>query len=152
MDNSLDLELKTMQQCLELLSGLADSAARERVLAWLNSKLQVKNKDGDREPSLLELFSRINPRTVAEEVLLVASWYEQSTGKTEFTARELNLELKNLGRKPSNITRALFYLSTAKPQLVIATKPRGNAKQAQKTYRLTEFARNKYSDEYQRVD
>ena len=55
----------------------------------------------------------------------------------QWQSRGLNAELKHLGHGISNITAALAGNMRKKPQRVIQLKKSGGAKQAIKTYKVT---------------
>lgn len=84
-----------------------------------------------------ELFAAAGPKTQEDKALVAAYWVQVHEGHATWASRLLNVELKNLGHAIPNITDALNKNMRKKPQRVIQLKKSGNAKQANKTYKVT---------------
>jgi len=84
-----------------------------------------------------ELFSAAAPKTQEDKALVAAYWVQVHEGQDSWQSRRLNTELKHLGHALPNITDALNKCMRRKPQRVIQLRKSGNAKQANKTYKVT---------------
>lgn len=84
-----------------------------------------------------ELFAAASPRSNEDKALVAAYWVQVHEGHATWASRQINAELKNLGHAIPNITDALSKNMRKKPQRVIQLKKSGNAKQANKTYKVT---------------
>jgi len=148
-----DREIQAMATITEALSPLGEEA-RARVIRWVCDRFGVINvsssvirrtqdaSDERDEPEKFEdlasLYTKANPRTDPEKVLVVAYWFQRIQGNKELTAQSVNRELKNLGHGINHITRAFDKLKDQKPQLVIQTHKSGSTRQARKKYKLTQ--------------
>src|SRR5439155_17491812 len=118
---------------------------RHRVLRWASERFgappppslnggrheigKIRAPEGDEmQKNLEELYSRAAPKTEPERALLVAYWMQEVCGDNGFEAQTVNSQLKHMGEKVSNITRALDELKKRKPQLVIQIQKSGKAK------------------------
>ena len=84
-----------------------------------------------------ELFAAAAPKTNEDKALVAAYWVQVHQGHAAWASRLLNAELKHLGHSVSNITDALSSNIRKKPQRVIQLRKSGSAKQATKTYKVT---------------
>lgn len=87
--------------------------------------------------SISDLVEAVNPSSAAEYVLTGTYWFQNVEGAQDVAAQEVNSELKNLGRSPSNITDVFTDLINRKPALVRQVAKSGTSKQARKKYKLT---------------
>jgi len=84
-----------------------------------------------------EVFAAASPRTNEDKALVAAYWVQVHQGHATWASRLLNAELKHLGHSIPNITEALSSNMRKKPQRVIQLRKSGSAKQANKTYKVT---------------
>jgi len=84
-----------------------------------------------------ELFADASPKTNEDKALVAAYWVQVHEGQNQWQSRRLNTELRHLGHAIPNITSALTSNIQNKPQRVIQLKKSGSAKQANKTYMVT---------------
>src|SRR5216684_1231019 len=85
-----------------------------------------------------DFFAAAAPATTQDRVLVAAYWFQVMKNEDEFTGFAVNTELKHLGHKVENITKALSSLMSRIPALVMQTKKTGTAMQARKQYKLTQ--------------
>lgn len=162
-------EIRAMEAVADALSVL-DAEATSRVLRWAaerfgNIPLPGPSnpgrgiggaKDGDSAPppgegtpeyeSLAELHAALSPKTDAERALIAAYWFQCVEEMPEFGAHKINVALRDLGHRISNITTAFNTLIGQKPQLVVQLKKSGGSKQSRKTYKLTAAGRAKVQE------
>lgn len=159
----LSPEVEAIAQ-LEVTLGTLDDVVRVRVLRWALERFglhdlssakpqdkQVPNEgEGNRNSgearssvdlaqfgTLSEFYAIVSPSTAAETVLVAGYWFQFREGLEHLEAHRINSELKHLGHKVGNITRAFDSLISQKPQLVVQIKKEGKTKQARKKYKLT---------------
>lgn len=162
-DVELSPEVKAIAQ-LEATLGELDDAVRGRVLRWVlerfslhdlaPAKRQEKQTPNEREENgdqggarsdmdpggsetLSEFYAAASPSTDANKTLVAGYWFQFREGLANLEAQKINSELKHLGHKVGNITRAFDVLISQKPQLVVQLKKEGKTKQARKKYKLT---------------
>ncbi len=87
--------------------------------------------------SLAELIARADAQTEAQRVLVASYWLQTHGEEDQLDAQRVNCELKHIGYRAGNITRAFDRLMGERPQLAVQTKKSGTTKQARKKYRLT---------------
>lgn len=165
MDKYGFAEIEAMRKIAEALTGLEQNAI-QRVLAWVNDKYQFEPPGEDRQttprtasnsasagelekqqpPLLGEFYTLASPATDAEKALVVSYWLQFHKHHEEFNAATINTQLKNLGYRVSNITRAFSHLQSKQPQLAIQTKKLGNTKQARKKYQVTNAGKRYVED------
>lgn len=92
---------------------------------------------GGMPTTLAEFYSQASPETDAQKALVAGYWFQFIEETTDLEAQKLNSELKHLGHRVGNITRALDSLKSQKPQLVIQRRKEGSTRQARKKYQLT---------------
>lgn len=154
-----DPEIDAMSQVAAALSDLEDEA-QGRVLRWAVERYGVALKMGgkrdqssvapsdpitdeeiaEKSPTFehfAELFAAAQPKTNDDKALVTAYWVQVIQGRDTWASRLLSAELKNLGHKVPNITHALTSNMQKKPQRVIQLQKSGNAKQANKVYKVT---------------
>lgn len=152
-------EIKAMQEVAQALEDVGEDA-RLRVLGWANERYgfvsnakpkrlagkstvfdEVDDDDsGESESeygSSSEFMAATGAKSEAERVLVIGYWFQAIEGKSDLGSQEVSTELKHLGHKVSNITRAFSGLMDRKPQLVVQLRKSGSTKQARKTYKLT---------------
>ncbi|MDW7692371.1 hypothetical protein R9C00_13455 [Flammeovirgaceae bacterium SG7u.111] len=158
-----DKELKTLTNCFESLSEL-DEPARQRVLAWLNSRFLDEpspipsntpptpshaqpEAEKEEEPAteldipyehLSELLSKLYPRTAAEKVLYTSCYLHKKMGMRFLTGRVINDELKKHEEGVRNITATINALIEKTPAMMAQLEKNGKTAQAQKKYVVTE--------------
>lgn len=98
---------------------------------------RVISKDTASYEHFAELFAAASPTTNDDRALVAAYWVQVHEGHDQWQARQLSTELKHLGHAIPNITLALTGNMRKKPQRVIQLKKSGAAKQATKTYKIT---------------
>jgi uncharacterized protein YyaL (SSP411 family) len=136
-----DREFEALLKTYEVLSEL-DSSARERVISYLQTKFEgaepkpeKKERTSARVRSipakktrkrrkrkvasaddgkLAELFNGLKIKGNAERVLLTAYHLNKNRKLTEFSARDVNRELKSIGKGIKNITLAFSKLTKSK--------------------------------------
>lgn len=74
-------------------------------------------------------------KTEGDKVLVVMKWFREVGGKDQFTAYEVNQELKKVGMRVGNITSAFSEL--IKKGMVVQVDKKGRYKQGRKRYRLS---------------
>jgi hypothetical protein len=84
-----------------------------------------------------ELFAAASPKSNDDKALVAAYWVQVHEGNATWGSRLLNAELKHLGHSIPNITDALTSNIRKKPQRVIQLRKSSSAKQANKTYKVT---------------
>ena len=125
-----------------------------RVLRWATERFGVAMSEdpamqdpaeaGDQEdgkpefPDFGSLYHRADPSTDAERALVGGYWVQNVRDTNPFTSYEVNKELKNLGFPVVNIARAFSTLLDGSPRLAMQVSKSSKAKQARKTYRLTD--------------
>lgn len=152
-----DPELQAMAALRDALEPLS-SDETQRVLSWAADRFSVElgtPVDNDSTSSqsdtneqkvseerhfedFAELYYEADPSTHQERVLVGGYWFQVLKGQNELTARAINQELKHVGRKVPNITRAFRRLEEKKdPALAMQVRKTGSSRQARKIYRLT---------------
>jgi hypothetical protein len=146
-----DQELLAMTAIARALEPL-DGTARGRALGWAAAKFGIlasttpsraeqpmaSQKNTQEFADLAELFAAADAQTEKEKALVAAYWFQFCQNQTSFGSQILNAGLKDLGHGIANITRALEELKNEKPALILQLQKSGSAKQARKTYRLTQ--------------
>lgn len=84
-----------------------------------------------------DIFTKAQPKTDADKVLVVAAFLQIKGGLTDFVSFDVQKELKHLGHGVSNITSSIGQLESKKPKLVVQTRKDGKSKQAKKRYKVT---------------
>ena len=157
-------ELDAMRTVAKALASL-EIPARARVLRWAMDSSGV---DASKSPSrasihpdreekpvgpelteysdLADLFSAANPRTDAQKVLVAAYWHQFHEEREDVDSLSVNQDLKNLGHRIGNVTRAFDALITQRPQPVVQTRKSGSSKQARKRYRLTAVGKDRVKE------
>lgn len=155
-------DIDAVQRILKTL-GEFEPAEQERILRWVSEKLGVagvglstvraplsaaamgstggaeRSADGLQAfATVADLMAQIHARTPAERALVVATFQQYRTGKSEVTGFEVNSELKNLGHAVGNITDTIEALQSAKPALMIQVRKGGTTRQARKQYKVTD--------------
>jgi hypothetical protein len=87
--------------------------------------------------ALADFYAAASPDTDARKALVVAYWKQIRSGEPDVDAQSINSELKQLGFRVGNITRAFDVLKATKPQLMIQMRKDGTSKQARKRYKVT---------------
>ena len=151
--NEIDA-MKRIADVLEEFRG--DSETQARIVQWVTARFghlpsrdvaptlgasaaheAQKPEQDEGFEDVADLFDAAGPQTEADRALVVGYWLMDSEGKSDFTSREVNSELKNLGHGASNITAAFSRLMKRKPALAMQTAKAGTSKQARKRYKLT---------------
>ncbi len=156
----LSAELKAMVAVERALTGVAGDV-QQRVLRWACERFGIQgvplradkkrsaqgeeeegdeNGDGGNAPAgggLAEFYDRAAPETDTDKALVMAYWYQYKEGQSEVEAQRVNKELKHLGYRVGNITRAFEGLKGQKPALIVQTRKEGTTKQARKKYKVT---------------
>ena len=99
-----------------------------------------KPDDAESEEGVLEfeeVFSKANPSSESDKALVAGYYLQDMKGQKQFTGREANKLLGDLGHRVKNITDALSKNMDCRPHLVMQIKKRGRSKQAKKDYKLT---------------
>jgi hypothetical protein len=87
--------------------------------------------------ALADFYSAASPTSDASKVLVVSYWKQVRGGEDEVEAQAVNSELKHLGHRVGNVTRAFEQLKALKPQLMVQVRKAGVHKQSRKRYRVT---------------
>ena len=150
-------EIDAMKQIADVLEEFrGDSETQARIVQWVTARFgdppsrdvapppdtsatpQVQGPEQDEGfEDVADLFDAAGPQTDADRALVVGYWLMDPEGKSDFTSREVNSELKNLGHGVSNITAAFSRLMKRRPALAMQTAKAGTSKQARKRYKLT---------------
>jgi len=154
-----DPEIEAMSVVSDALAGL-DEEAQGRVLRWATERFNVAIASTAQDPPLQELnatsevddqvfdepisfehfgelFAAANPKSNEDKALVAAYWVQVVEGADTWQSRRLNSDLKDLGHSLPNITTALTSNMRKRPQRVIQIRKSGNAKQSNKTYKVT---------------
>jgi hypothetical protein len=134
-----------------------ESDERKRVLRWAVDKFgegQIDvapesgrlNEAGGRGHTgsagkferIADLMDAASPTTIVDHVLVGSYWFQVVKGQDDFTAQEVNAELKDLGHPSKNITDSFNSLMMRRPSAARQVQKSGSARQARKRYRLTE--------------
>lgn len=148
-------ELDSMKRIAEALHDL-DDEARKRVINWTIDKYSIVTKKVaestiESAPSpndarieeeevfetVADLYYSIRPKTDADKALTIGYWFQEHRELPDFDSQSVNNELKHLGEKIGNITRAFNQLNRKKPALAMQVRKSGSSKQARKKYKLT---------------
>lgn len=151
----LDSEIAAMSAISNALTDM-DPDAQGRVLRWAGERFGVtidagKKQSGGRDEvvedevvdespafgSFAELFAAADPKSNEEKALIAAYWVQVHQGNDTWQSRPLNAMLKQAGHHIANITDALTKNMKKRPQRVVQMGKAGNAKQANKTYKIT---------------
>jgi hypothetical protein len=162
-----DPELEAINAVLTALENLPEEESKIRVLTYVTSRLKLdsvvtlglqsrrvepsKETDSDEEietedvandklkfSSFAELFDSANPLSRSDKALVAGYWIQVIQGNDDVAGAAINLELKHLGHRLSNITGAIDSLRNCKPALVVQLRKSGNTKQARKKYKVTD--------------
>ncbi len=95
--------------------------------------------------SIQGLFERVSTKTDVARVLLVAAYLQErdKSGVAELGSRQINKELKSIGRGIKNITQAINSLLKKEPKLLLMTRKTTSSQQGKKKYRVTELGMEK---------
>jgi len=147
-----DAEIRGMTAMIELLEQV-DAEARVRMITWIAQRYGVAllavrqgspphgdqgGQDNRGFDSFSGLFDAASPGTESEMALVGGYWFQFVRGEPDFGSQQVNDELKNLGHRLTNITRAFDFLRQMKPASVLQIQKSGRTKQARKRYRLTQ--------------
>ena len=147
-----DTEIKGMTAIVEVLAQV-DAEARVRMITWIAQRYGVAIRAGTPRPliggnqivedskqfdSISSLFALAAPQTESDLALVGGYWFQSVQGESDFGSQQVNDELKNLGHRLANVTRAFDFLKQTKPALVLQVQKSGKAKQARKRYKLTQ--------------
>lgn len=153
-------ELDAMKSVAQAIEPL-EPDAKTRVLNWafqffelggissstLTEAGRLSNDLGEEEgsanatnkpDSLGELYALADPISDGQKALVASYWIQVCLGNDSFGTQSVNGELKQLGYRITNVTRAFDGLEKSRPQLVIRLKKGGQTQQARKMYKLTE--------------
>jgi len=158
---SLDEELRRLQRALDIFREAGDPAAQRRMLIWVVDKLGLdlpaaSSRDAGRGRAVAtatsgtgpmvslasfatsaELLARAGPLADEDKVLVIAAHLQEVQGMTPLTGFLINRELRDLGHRVKNVTRAIGRLSLQKPALMVQLRKSGTQRQARKTYKVT---------------
>lgn len=155
-------EVDAMRQVSAALEPLAPDQ-QGRVLRWAAERFALPlppagdGRQGSRQERTViggggeqpqdpgEFYAKAAPESEPERALVIAYWVQEVRGDGEFEAQTVNTQLKHLGHRVSNITRALDNLKARKPQLVIQVQKSGTSKQARKRYKVTSAGKTEVS-------
>lgn len=101
-------------------------------------------RDGPRQRAFqhfAELYDAVGPSTDPERVLVASYWTQVVSGKASFGSQQLNKDLKDLGHAVGAINKAMAANMGKKPALILQVARGGNARQARKTYKLSDAGR-----------
>lgn len=129
-------------------NGLADARSRE---TRPDDEGQRDDPDDDESSGGLEmpqkfqhfaeLYDAVAPSIDPERVLVASYWTQVINGKASFGSQELNKNLKDLGHAVGTINKAMATNMRKKPALILQVSRGGSARQARKTYKLSEAGR-----------
>ncbi len=88
--------------------------------------------------TLAEFVAACSPDTDPRRVLVAATFITRRENADDFASAQVNAQLKHLGHRVDNITRAIDALISEKPALVIQVRKSGSTRQARKLYRVTD--------------
>ena len=96
--------------------------------------------------SVSGLFDRVRSKTDVARVLLVAAYLQEKGNGVELGSRQINKELKNIGRGIKNITQAINSLLKKDPQLLKLTRKTTSSQQGKKKYLVTPLGMEKVKE------
>ena len=96
--------------------------------------------------SISGLFDRVHTKTDVARVLLVAAYLQEKGVSDELGSRQINKELKNIGRGIKNITQAINSLLKKEPQLLKMTRKTTTSQQGKKKYVVTKLGIEKVKE------
>ncbi len=148
-----EAEVRAIAEIGRLLSDLPPEA-RRRVLLWAVGFAEVDLTDARtsagtaREPNkqeqtqelptdLPQLFEWAAPTKEVEHALLACYYHTAVKGEESVDGATINAELGQMGRRSSNITKALTHLIDKSPSLVITAGRTGRGPNTRKLYRVT---------------
>ena len=170
VDEEADLEIEAMGKVSRALAAL-DEDARGRVIRWVadrygialgptskktsttqgnNGSDAAPDEDGTVESAeqgagnwehFAELYHASGASTHPDGMLVAAYWVQVLKGQDSFGSLELNKLLKDLGHGVTGTATVMSSLISKKPALILQLRKAGKARQARKTYRLTDAGR-----------
>lgn len=96
--------------------------------------------------SVMGLFDRVHTKTDVARVLLVGAYLQAEGNDVELGSRQINKELKNIGRGIKNITQAINSLLKKEPKLLKMTRKTTNSQQGKKKYVVTPLGMEKVKE------
>ena len=96
--------------------------------------------------SIHGLFERVKTKTDVARVLLVAAYLQEKQSDEELGSRQINKELKSIGRGIKNITQAINSLLKKDPELLVMTRKTTTSQQGKKKYRVTALGMSKVNE------
>ena len=96
--------------------------------------------------SIHGLFERVKTKTDVARVLLVAAYLQEKQNGEELGSRQINKELKSIGRGIKNITQAINSLLKKEPALLIMTRKTTESQQGKKKYMVTDLGMQKVNE------
>ncbi len=96
--------------------------------------------------SIHGLFERVKTKTDVARVLLVAAYLQEKYNGEELGSRQINKELKSIGRGIKNITQAINSLLKKDPALLIMTRKTTDSQQGKKKYVVTDLGMQKVNE------
>jgi hypothetical protein len=167
VDEDTDLEIEAMGTVSKALGGLGQDA-RGRVIRWAAERYDISLGSTPTKTRSIPASSQGNEESDDDEIeegtekkagswehfadlyhasgasthpqgMLVAAYWVQVLGKREsFGALELNKLLKDLGRGVTGTAKVMSSLMSKRPALILQLRKAGKARQARKTYKLTD--------------
>lgn len=108
--------------------------------APITSESPLPNGNGMRvlASDLAELFEKMQPETDYDKIMGVGFFLQYVEKQADFDSLTITTQLRELGYRLSNMTRAIDELTARSPALVMVTKKTGDTRQARRRYRLTQ--------------
>jgi hypothetical protein len=146
-----EAEVRAISEIGRLLSNLPPEA-RRRVLLWAVEFAEVdltgartsagvvrgpNRQEQDLPADLAQLIEWAAPTKELEHALLACYFHTIVKREASVDGATINAELGRMGRRSSNITKALTHLIDKSPSLVILVGRTGRGKNARKQYRVT---------------
>jgi len=146
-----DGEARAIYEFGRLLTDLSPEA-RKRVLAWAVAfagvdlvdqrtaagTVKLPDRQEQEHPvDLPQLFEWAAPTKEVECALVACYFHTVVKGEESVDGATINSELGQMGRRSTNITKALSHLIEKRPSLVILAGRSGRGPQSRKQYRVT---------------
>lgn len=160
--SDLDPEIHAANEVFKAISTLDSPEAQLRVMKWAYDRLDITDitqpettnqhqaessptQKGDSDnlflgyDKLTDAFGHVNHhlRNGYERALVVAAFIQVMGEREDFSGREVNSELRNLGYASTNITRTMSSLIERKPSLAVQAG-KGSGQKSRKAYRVTD--------------
>lgn len=155
-------EIESMRLADKIFADLIEDA-RPRVFAWIGAKYYLTSSQTNKSRTqgdvgsdnsgqtsfdgklgdFADFYHKASPSDNAGRALVAGYWLSETTSGEAFQSQALNAMLKDLGFQVGNITDALSSCMRVKPAWIVQTRKAGSAKQARKTYKITDAGKRR---------